>query len=595
MATINSIGTPLITLGGTLTLSGAYSFTGTLTGTTSIVFPTSGTLATTALLPTPAPLTGVDDTNVTLTLGGTPATALLQATSITLGWTGELSVTRGGTGNSTFNAYSVLCAGITATGAFQNVSGVGTLGQILTSNGAGLLPTWETRTLPVPAALTRVDDTNITLTLGGTPTTALLQATSITAGWAGTLSGTRGGTGVNNGASTITLGGSLTTSGAFASTFTMTGVTAVTFPVSGTLATTAQLPTPAALTANDDANVTLTLGGTPATALLRAASISAGWNGELALTRGGTGASLAAINGGIVYTNATNFVILASVGAAGRMLQSGAFSAPSWSTATYPATTTINQLLYSSAANVVGGVSVVNSAGLLTTAGGVPTWVGYTGTGAPVLSTNPSILNPIIITSIRDSNNTVIVGISPVVSAVNFVDISNAVASSSPMIDCVGTDLNITLEISGKGTGGVNITGRTNGTAIPAAYVGNVVTANVPNGSAVTMTTAVVRNVTSINVPAGSWRIHGNVLFNAGTNMTTLRAWTSTTSATSPDLSLVASLGFNNLAVGAGAIEGMTTPLLVLELAATTTVYLSVVGTFTGAWTASGSIFAVRA
>ena len=46
----------------------------------------------------PAALTKTDDTNVTLTLGGTPATALLQATSLTLGWTGLLGVTRGGTG-----------------------------------------------------------------------------------------------------------------------------------------------------------------------------------------------------------------------------------------------------------------------------------------------------------------------------------------------------------------------------------------------------------------------------------------------------------------------------------------------------------------
>ena len=45
------------------------------------------------------------------------------------------------------------------------------------------------------AALTRVDDTNITLTLGGAPSTALLAAASITAGWTGTLAITRGGTG----------------------------------------------------------------------------------------------------------------------------------------------------------------------------------------------------------------------------------------------------------------------------------------------------------------------------------------------------------------------------------------------------------------
>lgn len=47
---------------------------------------------------TPAALTKTDDTNVTLTLGGTPTTALLQATSLTLGWTGQLALSRGGTG-----------------------------------------------------------------------------------------------------------------------------------------------------------------------------------------------------------------------------------------------------------------------------------------------------------------------------------------------------------------------------------------------------------------------------------------------------------------------------------------------------------------
>lgn len=42
-----------------------------------------------------------------------------------------------------------------------------------------------------PAALTKTDDTNITLTLSGSPTTALLNATGITAGWSGTLADSR--------------------------------------------------------------------------------------------------------------------------------------------------------------------------------------------------------------------------------------------------------------------------------------------------------------------------------------------------------------------------------------------------------------------
>lgn len=56
------------------------------------------------------------------------------------------------------------------------------------------------------AALTKTNDTNVTLTLGGTPTTALLHATSMTLGWTGTLSGARGGTGVANSGLTINLG-----------------------------------------------------------------------------------------------------------------------------------------------------------------------------------------------------------------------------------------------------------------------------------------------------------------------------------------------------------------------------------------------------
>jgi hypothetical protein len=54
--------------------------------------------------------------------------------------------------------------------------------------------TWQTfPTIPTitPAALTKVDDTNVTLALGGTPNTALLQATSLTLGWTGTLADSR--------------------------------------------------------------------------------------------------------------------------------------------------------------------------------------------------------------------------------------------------------------------------------------------------------------------------------------------------------------------------------------------------------------------
>lgn len=223
-----------------------------------------------------------------------------------------------------------------------------------------------------PSPLTRVDDTNVTITLGGTPGTALLQSTSLTMGWSGTLSGTRGGTGVNNGASTLTYGGNTSFVGAFTFAGTLTNNTAVTFPVSGTLATTSQLPTPAALTKADDTNVTLTLGGTPATALLQAASLTLGWTGQLGLNRGGTNASLTASNGGIVYSTAGALDILAGTATAGQILRSGSSSTPSWSTTTYPATNAINTIMYASSANVLGVISAANSAVLVTNAAGVP-------------------------------------------------------------------------------------------------------------------------------------------------------------------------------------------------------------------------------
>lgn len=47
---------------------------------------------------------------------------------------------------------------------------------------------------PTGSALTRVNDTNVTVTLGGTPASALLASTSLTMGWSGTLAAARGGT-----------------------------------------------------------------------------------------------------------------------------------------------------------------------------------------------------------------------------------------------------------------------------------------------------------------------------------------------------------------------------------------------------------------
>lgn len=170
-------------------------------------------------------------------------------------------------------------------------------------------------------------------------------------------------------------GAILATSGGNNITLTTTGVTNVTFPTSGTLATTSQIPSGSALTKIDDTNVTLTLGGSATTALLNPASLTLGWTGQLGLTRGGTNASLTASNGGIVYSTASALAILAGTATAGQILQSGASTAPSWSTTTYPATNAINTMMYASAANILSSIAAANNALLNTSSSGVPSMV----------------------------------------------------------------------------------------------------------------------------------------------------------------------------------------------------------------------------
>lgn len=82
----------------------------------------------------------------------------------------------------------------------SNVGSFGSVTQVpvITINGKGLITAVSNTTITPAAssitggqALSRVNDTNITLTLGGSPTTSLLVATSLTIGWTGTLADSR--------------------------------------------------------------------------------------------------------------------------------------------------------------------------------------------------------------------------------------------------------------------------------------------------------------------------------------------------------------------------------------------------------------------
>ena len=90
-------------------------------------------------------------------------------------------------------------AGVVTYSKIQNVStSARALGRI--SPGAG--PVEELnganlKTIIGSGNLTKTDDTNITLALGGTPAGALFSAVSLTLGWTGTLAVARGGTGLD--------------------------------------------------------------------------------------------------------------------------------------------------------------------------------------------------------------------------------------------------------------------------------------------------------------------------------------------------------------------------------------------------------------
>ena len=84
--------------------------------------------------------------------------------------------------------------------------------------------------------------------------------------------------------------------------------------------------------------------------------------------------SLQGAAGTIAYGTGGGSAFSAAGTVAGQILQSNTTGAPTWSTASYPATTAINTLLYSSAANTVAALPTANNSVLTTNGSGVPTW-----------------------------------------------------------------------------------------------------------------------------------------------------------------------------------------------------------------------------
>jgi hypothetical protein len=131
----NGTSSPTLTAGTGITLSGSwpnYTITNATLGTVTSINVSGGS-------------TG-------LTTSGGPVT-----TSGTITIAGTLVPSNGGTGLSSLSPYGVLAGGSTSTGTLQQVSGTGTTGQVLTSNGGGQLPSWQNN----PAGGVSVDATTI--------------------------------------------------------------------------------------------------------------------------------------------------------------------------------------------------------------------------------------------------------------------------------------------------------------------------------------------------------------------------------------------------------------------------------------------------
>jgi len=140
----------------------------------TLLYPSGGGVLVTSVNGNLADLTG----NVTLS-------------GLGLGTVTSVDVTPG-TGISASVANSTTTPNITITNTAPDQT-------VVLKNGAGIAVTGtypeftitNTGSSITPAALTKTDDTNVTLTLGGSPTTALLAATSLTLGWTGTLADSR--------------------------------------------------------------------------------------------------------------------------------------------------------------------------------------------------------------------------------------------------------------------------------------------------------------------------------------------------------------------------------------------------------------------
>lgn len=104
--------------------SGSYALTGAASRVINVLAAGTFSAVAAADVTSGAALTRTNDTNVTVTLGGTPSTSMLKATSLTLGWSGTLAASRGGFGADVSSSSGVPLFA-TGTPTFTGTTGTG--------------------------------------------------------------------------------------------------------------------------------------------------------------------------------------------------------------------------------------------------------------------------------------------------------------------------------------------------------------------------------------------------------------------------------------------------------------------------------------
>ena len=255
-------GSNTITLGGNIltansfTMAGNYSTTLTSVGATNITLPTSGTISTLSGTET---LTNKTIANATLTGIPTAPTASAGNNSSQIATTAfVLTTTAAATPDATTILKGKLMLAGDLTGS-ADAPTVKTFAGVNTATMSTINTTVAAATsLNTGNAIVKRDGSGnfnagmITANLTGNASTATTLASAKTiygnafdgsADLTQAVEGTYGGTGVNNGSNTITLGGniltanSFTTAGNYSTTLTSIGVTDITLPTTGTIAT----------------------------------------------------------------------------------------------------------------------------------------------------------------------------------------------------------------------------------------------------------------------------------------------------------------------------------------------------------------------